>query len=130
MAQRVVFTDERVREIKLSLLRGSDPVSLARLERCSASTIRRIRDGETYNHVVVEGEDAMRKPLRIVEYDPKSVKTVEEARAVIVPQVSEEKYRAMEADVLGHVKEMEFKKALKDANDPVMAQAKRMLGLD
>jgi hypothetical protein len=82
------FTDQRVRYIKQALMRGADPRAIARIERVSANTIRRIRDGETYNHVVVEGEDSMRRPLDIQGYEPLGVQARNEnGLAMPVPEV-------------------------------------------
>lgn len=84
------FTDQRVRYIKQALMRGADPRAIARIERVSANTIRRIRDGETYNHVVVEGEDTMRRPLDIVGYAPEGEQAkYENGLKMPVPEVED-----------------------------------------
>ncbi len=64
------FSDERVRHLKTLMIRGADPVALARLEGVSANTLWRMKKGETYNHVRVEGEDSMRAPINLPDYDP------------------------------------------------------------
>lgn len=84
------FTEARVVQIKQALMRGTDPVLIARIEGVSANTIRRIAKGETYNHVRVVGEERIpgRAPMTIVDYHPTGQGVV--TPAVYLPEVSPE----------------------------------------
>ena len=64
------FSHAQATEIKKALIKGVHPTALARVYRCSTETIRRMKRGETYNHVVVEGEDSMRPPIDYVAEAP------------------------------------------------------------
>lgn len=64
------FTVSQVMAIKRALIGGAHVTALARWYKCSAETIRRIKRGETYNHIEVEGEECLRPPIALMEFNP------------------------------------------------------------
>ena len=99
-----VFTEERVKWLKMALLEGAHPVALARVLGVSANTIRRIRDGETYNWVVVPGEDRMRVPIVLEDRhrpEGESFEVRERAGPRVADPMGKEELRAMEERLLG-----------------------------
>lgn len=101
MRQGDKFSDERVRQIKLALLRGSHPRAIARLEGVMTATIVRIRDGETYKHVKVAGEEGLRPEVVAVDYDPKGPRVDGRAIPMAVVPISDEEIAAAEQRLLG-----------------------------
>lgn len=59
------FSRHRVVELKQAMLLGAGDTALARIEKVAANTIRRMRLGETYADVVVEGEESLRPAIDI-----------------------------------------------------------------
>lgn len=64
------FTVSQVIAIKRALISGAPITALARWYKVSAETIRRIKRGETYNHIDVAGEDSLRPTIILTEFDP------------------------------------------------------------
>jgi hypothetical protein len=125
------FSEAKVRAIKQALMRGVHPRVLARLEGVSANTMWRIKNGETYNHVKVEGEDAMRPPLDFVDYKPEGEQF--EVRRDVMPlppaTMSDEEAEAMAQRLIhGNVPLGDRDKRLAEMDEETRERAKRFLG--
>lgn len=130
------FTDERVRWVKGQLVEGVHPRALARFLRVSLNTVLRIKNGETYLHVQVEGEEMLRPGLAYMKVD---VGGLDEGSGIkrpvatsMVSTITEEEVDEMEKRLLVFQGEVDAKggpKALEGVSPEVAAQAKRMLGL-
>lgn len=66
MSGKRKLTDQQAREVKLNLVEGVTMVTLARTYGVSLSTIQSIKQGLTYTHVWVEGEQALRPEVERV----------------------------------------------------------------
>lgn len=66
MTQQGIFSDAQARAIKINLIEGVSMTTLARLNRCSVETIRRMKAGLTYRHVVVVGEEMLRPDIELL----------------------------------------------------------------
>lgn len=102
MKQGQRFGDDTVRWIKESLLSGTHPRAIARHLGVSLITVQRIKDGDTYTGVRVEGEEGLRPKLVLVNAPEGSVlarKTAEVAMAPIAP-MTEEAIEAMGKELL------------------------------
>jgi hypothetical protein len=111
------FARHRVIELKKAMLMGASDTALARIEKVAANTIRRIRLGETYADVVVEGEEALR-PVIDITYVPTGPQV--EQRTVVRPVelVPNDELAEMEARVLAHQEKVEQAREAVRAKDP------------
>ncbi len=101
MKQGQKFSRQRVVMLKKEMLRGTPDVVLARMERVSANTIRRMRLGETYADVVVEGEESLRPPIDVFYVqDGEQLEVRALPRAVLAKP--DEELAAFEARILEH----------------------------
>lgn len=96
------FSVETVKGIKRMMLRGARDIPIARLMKCSANTIRRIRSGETYGWIVVEGEEMLRPKIEGVEYDPFEPEVEERSMRVAVAMPTDEEIEETERMLLEH----------------------------
>jgi len=94
------FTDEEARWVKEQLIAGAHPTALARVYGVSAETIKRIRRGETYNHVRVEGEEALRPVIVPVDMST-APQRVQSRMNVPIRGMSEEEIAESAARVMG-----------------------------
>lgn len=110
MKQGQKFSRQRVVMLKKEMLRGTPDVVLARMERVSANTIRRMRLGETYGDVVVEGEESLRPPIDVhYVQDGEQIEQRTLPRAVLLKP--DEELDAFEARILEHQARVLAKKA-------------------
>jgi hypothetical protein len=76
------FSDAEVRKIKAELMAGTHHLSIAIAYGVSENTIWRMKTGRTYNHVKVEGEEAMRPRFQHVMEAPGE----KDSRYVVMPK--------------------------------------------
>ena len=86
MKQGEKLTDSAVRWAKQSLIAGSHPRAVARTLRVSLNTVIRMRDGDTYVHVVVPGEESLRPQLAWAEEPPRDVVVGKEPKFALPPR--------------------------------------------
>lgn len=134
MKRGEMFSDLAVRGIKEALLRGTHPKALARLHHCGPGTIIRIRDGETYKHVKVEGEEMFWKELDFIGADGPGVGELAGRKLPVVVEKTERELDEMAEESLrllgiGVGQDTGPAGAPTVAADPLEAQARDMLGL-
>lgn len=95
------FSRQRVVALKQAMLMGASDTALARIEKVAANTIRRMRLGETYADVVVEGEESLR-PAIDISYVGEGEQVDRRIVARPVPLVPDDEIAAMEARLLAH----------------------------
>lgn len=94
------LTAEQVVHIKKCLLEGFLPVEIAHVYGVGKETIARIKRGETWAHIRVEGEEVMQRPNRLEAQQRESAKMPPEL-ALDAGRIEEAKQRTLRE--LGHL---------------------------
>jgi hypothetical protein len=97
------FSDERVKALKMALLRGVHPRVLARVEGVNLNTILRMRNGETYAGVKVFGEERLRPQISYEDVQTAGEQVSKSEAVMLVPGMSEEELQASAARVMAGV---------------------------
>ncbi len=121
------LSDATVRWAKKALLAGSSPRAVARHLGCGLITVIRMRDGDTYAGVRVEGEEALRPQVEVVDGPPPELALRKDGAELVLPELSEERQREMERE-LERVFGIRASGGTPEPVDPVQAEADRMLG--
>src|SRR5439155_24135221 len=119
--------DDAVRWAKRQLLAKTSQETVARALRVSVNTIGRIKRGVTYQHVVVEGEERLRKPLEVTEAC--DGKFVQETHVVHSWEPSQTEVEASLARLSKEMAKLEAAEAKPPADPDSVEEAKRRLGL-